>query len=169
MLKKKGLMAMTFSSYEKVTGVIRNIRNGGSCCSMIVSVAANGETVNFVVSGDTIVVDCARLRRGMRVAAFYDTSLPAPAIFPPQYQAELITPLRNGQEAALKFFDDTLTAEDASLKLNLSPTTRIETLNGQRFLCSPESADLLVYYTTTTKSVPPQTTPQKIIVMCPGE
>ena len=160
---------MTFSSYEKITGVIRNIRNGGSCCSMIISVSSSGETVDFVVSGDTIVIGNARLRRGMRVAAFYDTSLPAPAVFPPRYQAELIAPLRNNQEATLKFFDDTLTAEDSSLKLNLSPFTVVETLNGQRFLCSPEGLDLLVFYTTTTKSIPPQTTPQRIVVMCAGE
>lgn len=158
---------MMFSSYEKVTGVIRNIQNGGSCCSLLISVSVEDETVNFIVSGDTIVVDQVRLRRGMKIAVFYDTSLPAPAIYPPQYQAELITVLRNGQDVALKFFDSTLTAEDNSLKLNLSPLTRLETLNGQRFMCSPESQDLLVYYTATTRSIPPQTTPQRIIVMCP--
>lgn len=158
---------MIFTSYEKVTGVIRNIRSGGSCCSWLVSVAVDKETVNFVVTGETIVIDNVRLRRGMRVAVFYDTSLPAPAIFPPQYQAELITVLRNGQDAALKFFDSTLTAEDNSLKLNLSPMTRIETINGQRFMCSPENQELLVYYSAITRSLPPQTTPHRIVVMCP--
>lgn len=158
---------MTFSSYEKVTGVIRDIRSGGSCCSLLISVDTDGEIVNFVVSGDTIVVDNTRLRRGIKVAAFYDTSLPAPAIFPPQYQAELVTALRAGQDVALKFFDDTLTAEDGSLKLNLSPVTNIRTLNGQRFMCNPEGQDLLVYYSSVTKSIPPQTAPQRIIVMCP--
>ena len=158
---------MTFSSYEKVTGVIRDIRSGGSCCSLLISVDTDGEIVNFVVSGDTIVVDNTRLRRGIKVAAFYDTSLPAPAIFPPQYQAELVTALRAGQDVALKFFDDTLTAEDGSLKLNLSPVTNIRTLNGQRFMCSPEGQDLMVYYSSVTKSIPPQTAPQRIIVMCP--
>lgn len=158
---------MMFSSYEKVTGVIRDIRNGGSCCSMIIAVDTEGEVVNFVVSGDTGVVDNVRLRRGMRVAAFYDTSLPAPAIFPPQYQAELVTALRSGQDVTLKFFDDTLTAEDGSLKLNISPLTSIRTMNGQRFMCSPESQELLVYYSSVTKSIPPQTSPQRIIVMCP--
>ena len=147
--------------------MIRNLQNGGSCCSLLISVSVDEEIVNFVVSGDTTVVDNVRLRRGMRVAVFYDTSLPAPAIFPPQYQAELVAPLRSGQNVDLKFFDSTLTAEDNSLKLNLSTLTRIETLNGQRFLCSPESQDLLVFYTAATKSLPPQTTPQRIIVLCP--
>ena len=103
------------------------------------------------------------------MAAFYDTSLPAPAILPPQYQAELITSLRNGQDVTLKFFDDSLTAEDQSLKLNISPLTNIRTLNGQRFMCTPESQELLVYYGSVTKSIPPQTAPQRIIVMCPTQ
>lgn len=115
------------------------------------------------------MIGSVRLRRGMRVAAFYDTTLPVPAIYPPQYHAELIAPLRPNQEAALNFFDQTLTAEDNSLKLNIGPMTRIETQNGQQFRCDPRNMDLLVYYTTTTFSIPPQTTPQKIVVMCPGK
>ena len=61
------------------------------------------------MSQDTEVIDNVRLRRGMRIAAFYDTTLPAPAVFPPQYQAELITSLRRNQEVTLKYFDENLT------------------------------------------------------------
>ena len=101
------------------------------------------------------------------MAAFYDTSLPAPAIYPPQYQAELVTVLRQNQNVTLDYFDRNLVSEDNSLKLNLSPTTRISTLNGQRFSCNPGDEELLVYYTNTTFSIPAQTAPQRIIVMCP--
>lgn len=103
----------------------------------------------------------------MRIAAFYDSNLAVPAVFPPQYQAEMITSLRSNQDVALNYFDETLTAADNSLKLNISPVTNIETLNGQRFLCNPGNQDLLVYYTTTTFSIPPQTSPQRIVVICP--
>lgn len=158
---------MAFASFQKVIGVIQSIKSGNSCCTQIVSIMTSEGMINLSVSGDTLIVDNVRLRRGMRIAAFYDPNLPAPAIFPPQYQAELITSLRRNQEVTLKYFDEMLTSEDNSLKLNLSPTTNIETLNGQRFLCSPGNAELLVYYTTTTFSVPPQTSPQRIVVMCP--
>src|SRR5699024_6293644 len=102
----------------------------------------------------------------LRVAAFYDRKLPVPAIFPPQYQAELITSLRRDQTVVWNYFDDTLTAQDNSLKLNVDAMTNIETKNGQRFLCEPTNAELLVSYTFTTFSIPPQTAPQRIIVMC---
>ncbi len=113
-----------------------------------------------------MVIENVRLRRGMRVAAFYDTSLPVPAIYPPQYRAEIVTVLRGEQIVMLNFFDVNLVAEDNSLRLNLSPVTNIMTQNGQRFTCSPRNMELLVYYTNTTFSIPPMTTPQKVIVMC---
>ena len=161
---------MAFENYEKVIGTIRNISRGSSCCNMMISLQTEDrQTVNFILTGETRVIDNVRLRRGMRIAAFYDTSLPAPAIFPPQYQAEFITSLRPNQNITLNFFDENLLAEDNSLQLNISPLTNISTINGQRFLCSPGNAELLVYYTVTTFSIPPQTPPQRIIVLCPAE
>lgn len=157
---------MAYETYQKITGVIRSIEAGNSCCNQIVSLATNNGIVNFNVSKNTIVVDNVRLRRGMRVAAYYDTNLPVPAIFPPRYQAELITVLRQNQEVMLNYFDEGLLAADNSLQLNVGPATRISTSNGQQFTCNPGNNELLVYYTITTMSIPPQTTPQRIIVIC---
>ncbi len=158
---------MNYENFEKVTGIIQDISRGDNCCTQMISIQTDTGMVNMVVSPDTRVIDDVRLRKGMRVAAFYDTSLPAPAIFPPQYQAELIASLRKEQDVMLNYFDENLRAEDDSLELNIGPFTSIATANGQRFLCSPGNSELLVYYTTTTFSIPPQTTPQRIIVMCP--
>lgn len=157
---------MAYETFEKVEGVIQGIDRGDDCCSMTVSLISDGNIVNVVVSGDTTVVDNVRLRPGMRIAAFYDTNLPTPAVYPPQYRAELVTSLRRGQQVLLDYFDDSLASADGSLKLNIGPMTNVQTLNGQQYTCSPESTELLVYYTTTTFSMPAQTTPQKIIVLC---
>lgn len=158
---------MSYSDYQKVVGVIQNIQHRDSCCTQMLSVMTDSGNVNLIVSSGTIVADNVMLRRGMRIAAFYDPNFPAPAIYPPQFQAEVITMLRKNQNVTLKYFDDNLIAEDNSLKLNLTSMTKIETVNGQRFLCIPQNLDLLVYYSETTFSIPPQTTPQKIIVLCP--
>ena len=157
---------MAYESFEKVEGIIREINRGDDCCAMMVSVISDSNIVNVVVSGDTMVIDNVRLRPGMRIAAFYDAELPTPAVYPPQYRAELVTSLRNGQNVALDFFDGNLVSYDNTLQLTISPLTTIETLNGQRYLCSPGNAELLVYYTTSTFSIPAQITPQKIIVLC---
>ena len=157
---------MAYETFEKVEGIIQGINRGDDCCSMTLSVISGSNIVNVVVSGDTTVIDNVRLRPGMRIAAFYDTNLPTPAVYPPQYRAELITTLRRGQQVLLDYFDDELTSADGSLKLNIGPMTNVMTLNGQQYTCSPENTELLVYYTAGTFSMPAQTTPQKVIVMC---
>lgn len=158
---------MAYETYGQINGVIREIQRGDSCCSQILRLDTENGEVRFTVMADTMVIENVRLRRGMRVAAFYDTSLPVPAIYPPQYRAEIVTVLRGEQNVMLNFFDENLVAEDNSLRLNISPMTNVVTANGQRFFCSPGNAELLVYYTITTFSIPPQTSPQKIVVMCP--
>ena len=157
---------MAYETFEKVEGIIQEINRGDDCCSMTLSVISGSDIVNVVVSGDTAVIDNVRLRPGMRIAAFYDTNLPTPAVYPPQYRAELVTTLRRNQQVKLDYFDDSLTSSDNSLRLNIGPTTNIVTLNGQQYTCSPENMELLVYYTTATFSIPAQTTPQRVIVLC---
>lgn len=157
---------MAYETFERIEGMIQSINRGDSCCSMMLSLISNSNIVNVVVSGDTTIIDNVRLRAGMRVAVFYDANLPVPAVYPPQYRAEIVTSLRRGQQAALGYFDENLVSADASLKLNIGPMTNVVTLNGQSYACSPENSELLVYYTNTTFSIPAMTTPQKIVVMC---
>ena len=128
--------------------------------------SVDGAVTNVVVSGDTAVVDHVRLRPGMRVAAFYDTNLPTPAVYPPQYRAELVAPLRRGQQVMLDYFNEQMESADGSLKLNIGPMTNVMTLNGQPYTCSPENTELLVFYTAATFSMPAQATPQRVVVMC---
>lgn len=157
---------MAYETFEKIEGIIQGINRADSCCSMVVSLISDSNIVNVVVTGETTIIDNVRLRPGMRIAAFYDTNLPTPAIYPPQYRAELITSLRRGQQVMLDYFDENLTSADQSLKLNIGPMTDVVTLSGQQYTCSPENTELLVYYTNTTFSIPAQTTPQKVVVLC---
>lgn len=167
--KKKEVYNMAYEAYGQINGVIREIQRGESCCSQLIRLDTENGEVQFIVSADTMVIDSVRLRKGMRIVAFYDTSLPVPAIYPPQYRAEIVTAIRREQNVMLNFFDEDLMAEENALLLNIGPMTNIVTQNGQRFTCRPGNMELLVYYTTTTFSIPPMTTPQKIIVMCEME
>lgn len=159
---------MAYETYQIVTGIITAIQDqSNDCCSKLLTIRGDGQETQFVVSGRTMVINNTMLRLGMRIAAFYDTSLPTPAIYPPRYQAELITMLWRNQSVKLGYFDENLLAGDGSLQLNVDRQVKITTANGQRFSCSPGNEMLLVYYTAVTRSIPPMTTPQRIIVMCP--
>ena len=158
---------MANTSLVPVVGTIRNIQNmSQDCCSLLVQVITPEETVNFVITPDTTVIDSLQLRQGMRVAAFYDPNAPVPLIFPPQYRAVLVTRLERGENIMLSVFDENLVSGQNTLQLNPGKTTRITTVNGQRFLCTLGNQELLVYYSTTTRSIPPQTTPRRIVVLC---
>lgn len=157
---------MPYANYVPVIGTILNIVRGSNCCSHLISLRTNDGIVNFIVDPQTKVIDDRQLRVGMRVAAFYDSSLPVPLIFPPQYRAQLVTALGRNEQIMLNFFDRNLTAEDNSLQLNIAGNTMTRTANGQEYRCNLANQTLLVYYTMTTRSIPPQTTPSRVIVLC---
>lgn len=157
---------MSYKDFVPVTGVIVNITRGNDCCSQMVMMRSDDGIVNFVVSAQTQVIDDIQLRVGMRIAAFYDSSLPMPLIFPPQYRAQLVTVIGRNEQVMLNHFDRNLLAQDRSLQLNIAGNTMIRTANGQRFDCNPANQTLLAYYSVTTRSIPPQTTPSRIIVFC---
>ncbi|MCM1127298.1 MAG: hypothetical protein NC429_12600 [Lachnospiraceae bacterium] len=157
---------MSYKNYVSILGTVVSNNRGNDCCSQMMTLRTEDGIVNFVISPQTQIIDSRQLRVGMRVAAFYDSSLPMPLIFPPQYRAQLITTTGRNEQVMLSRFDRNLLSEDGSLKLNIAGNTMIRTANGQSFNCNPADRTLLVYYTVTTRSIPPQTTPSRIIVFC---
>lgn len=157
---------MAYEAFVPVTGTVINILRENDCCSQMVSLQTENGIVNFIVDEQTLVIDSRQLRTGMRIAAFYDSSLPMPLIYPPQYIAQIVTVIGRNEQVALKYFNRRLLAQDGSLQLNIADNTVVQTVNGQRFGCSPGNRELLVYYSATTRSIPPQTTPGRVIVFC---
>lgn len=150
-----------------ITGIIQQVSPfGENCCETQITIRDNNGINNFILSADTYVIGEIRLRPGMYITAFYDASLPVPLIYPPRYQAVIIGRRNPRENIFAGYFDENLTAEDSALQLNIGRSTEVVTSNGQPFSCRPENQLLIVYYTETTRSVPPQTTPRKVIVMC---
>lgn len=158
---------MANSSFIPVAGrIIRVNPMLDQCCNLMVSLETNNGITNLIVSPNTYVIDNTELRSNLMVTGFYDSSLPVPLIFPPQYQAFVIGRRRGQETIAYHYFDQDLVASDNSLKLNISQNTEIRTFNGQRFGCDLANRWLIVYYTASTRSIPAQTTPSRVIVTC---
>lgn len=150
-----------------ITGTIQRVQPmGEDCCQQMITVQNTEGVHNFIISPETYVIDMVRLRSGMQVSAFYDANRPVPLIYPPQYQAVIVGRNVPNEKIYVGYFDENLTSTDEQLKLNISRGTEIITANGQQYLCPVGQHTLIVYYTMTTRSIPPQTTPRKIIVMC---
>ena len=144
------------TNYSSATGIIQSVSNmSNDCCNLMVTLITENGIVNMIVTPDTYVVNNLRLRRGMSVVAFYDADAPAVLIFPPQQE-----------NVTIQRFDDNLVSFDNTLQLNIGPNTMITTTNGQPFTCDLGNRQLMVFYGNTTRSIPPQTTPRRIIVLC---
>ena len=164
---KKDFFPMNYEQLISVTGIITSISPfNNDCCSQLVAISTEEQEIHLTMSPDTMVVDSMPLLPGMRIAAFFDSMAPVPLIYPPQYRALLVTTLRAEEDVTLKYFDETLTSSDNTLKLNIFPSTFISTQNGQSYPCPLGEHYLMVYYTNTTRSIPAQTSPTRIIIMC---
>jgi hypothetical protein len=136
------------------------------CYKMLSVNDESGRQVNFVVEPKTYFLDNAMVAVGDRVNGYYDANAPVPMIYPPQYRALVMVKETPYQNVKVDFFNSQLVSSDGMLKLNLSPNTRILLENGQAFTRSPANRNLIVVYGPSTFSIPAQTTPYKIIVLC---
>lgn len=125
-----------------------------------------GMIVNFVVSPSTYIVDHELLVVGDRVTGYYDGDAPAILIYPPQYPALVMVKEDFNRNVKVSYFTNQLLSSDGQLQLILSPETQILLTNGQQYSNYPGNRDLIVFYRFTTRSIPAQTTPYRIIVLC---
>lgn len=125
-----------------------------------------GHQVNFVVAPTTYFVDHVTVTLGDRITGFYDADAATPFIFPPQFQAIVMAKDSLYQNVTVSYFDRQLISKDGKLILNISEHTQILLPNNQVFTKKPANRNLIVIYGPTTRSIPAQTTPYKIIVMC---
>lgn len=161
--------------YASVTGTIvelspTRVRRRVNGCTIFVTLEdEDGGTVNFIMGPDTYVVDFATLSVGMRTEFWYRTDAPMPLIYPPQYRAVVAAQVRNGRMINVDYYNDALVNEAQTLQLNIDGSVNLRTTNNQYFQASPARQDLAVVYETSTRSIPAQTTPKEVVVLCPGE
>ena len=165
-----GIRMTLFYSFHGTVTVITDLvgQNGeGEGCNKLLSVENGmGAIVNFVVSPTTYFVDHVMVAVGDRVTGYYDGNAPALLIYPPQYQALVMVKDTSYENVKVDHFNNELESSDGRLRLNISPYTQILLTNGQLFTRNPVNRDLIVIYGPSTKSIPAQTTPYRIIVLC---
>ncbi|RKD33426.1 hypothetical protein BET03_09230 [Thermohalobacter berrensis] len=161
----------TFGSFYGIITRIDDfrVRTGESigCYKLMTVQKRDGSIVNFEITPTTYFVDHVTMAVGDAVIGFYDINAPVPLIFPPQFRAIVISKLIPGHNVKVDYFNEQLVSSDGTLKLNISPFTQIILENDQVFTGNPANRNLIVVYGPTTRSIPAQTTPYKIIVMCP--
>lgn len=161
------------SSFGFVTGTIVDLeptrmgnRRADGCMIFATVEDMDGNTVNFMITPSTFVVDWETLSVGMRCTFWYRTDAPTPLIYPPQYTAVVVAQEKNGRMVDVGYYNASMVNETQTLQLNIDGSVDIRTTNNQYFQGSPANHNLVVVYETSTRSIPAQTTPDEVIVLC---
>ena len=139
--------------------------------------------VNYTLMEDTLIFDQSGnmltredVKEGSLLEVYTGAYTPAPMIMPPQYQANIIILLDAGAEEpgftcadTFIMVDGMLTGAGNTLALNLTGDVEILDREGKPSQEDLENKDLLVFYDISTRSIPAQTTPSKIVVLGTNE
>lgn len=161
------------SSFGSVTGTIVDLvparvgnRRADGCMLFATVEDMDGNTVNFIMTPSTFVVDWETLSVGMKATFWYRADAPAPLIYPPQYTAVVAAQEKSGRMVDVGYYNTSMVNEGQTLQLNIDGTVDIRTTNNQYFQGSPANHNLVVIYETSTRSIPAQTTPKEVVVLC---
>ncbi|WP_438312758.1 stalk domain-containing protein [Sporosarcina sp. FA9] len=162
------------TNYMKFSGIIQEVETSdkGNMVTVvndtdIIMVLRITDDALLLNSDTTEQMKKDELKKGATVEAYYDKNKPMLLIYPAQVTPEIV--VLKGEvtgEVKISKFDDEFLSLDNELKLNISEDTILLNQKGEKI----EEADLhnkelAVFYTWTTFSIPPQTSPSKIIAL----
>lgn len=154
-------------AFKAFTGTVKEIRDfqAETGRKYVAVESESGEQATIVISDNTYVVNKVEITEGTVITGYYDATAPMIMIYPPQYSAEVVEVVEKGQNIKVDKFDENLLSSDLWLKLNISDKTEIISQDGKAYDGNLKNKNLVVFYDVTTKSIPAQTTPTKIVVL----
>ncbi|MER2090657.1 MAG: stalk domain-containing protein [Sporosarcina sp.] len=163
------------TNYMKFSGVVKEIEKGAKEIQvtvedkdeMIMILRINDESLLFN-SGTTKSIEKTALKIGSTVEAYYDKNKPMILIYPAQVTPEVIVVKDENifGEVKIAKFNKAYLSRDGELKLNLGKDTILLNQEGKEIQeKNLQGKELAVFYDATTRSLPPQTTPSKIIAL----
>jgi hypothetical protein len=132
----------------------------------------DGDQTNILeITKDTLVFDNTgkkvELKEGDKVVAYTFANKPQKLIYPPQFDPDVV--IVETEEVGfveVDYFFENLTNTYDILKLNIGENTELLNEKGEK-VAAKDLAEkhLVVFYTVSTRSIPAQTTPSKVIVL----
>lgn len=162
-------MTSDLKAFIKVEGTIEDVeKNDG-----LTLYTLDGKEEQFVlaVNEETLIYDNAgkktKLKIGDSVSAYTDSNKPMILIFPPQYTPDVVIVEKDEESTAVVgIFDDELVDPYLKLQLNVDDSSDISSASGDPVKVDDlKGNDLLVFYKVTTRSIPAQTSPEKVVLL----
>ncbi|MEK5233256.1 copper amine oxidase N-terminal domain-containing protein [Lysinibacillus sp. FSL K6-0232] len=155
--------------FDDTRGMVEDIRVGENITYYTVK---DDEQINVLeITKDTLVFDNTgkrvELKEGDKVVAYTFANKPQKYIYPPQFDPDVV--IVESEDAGfveVDYFFENLVNTYNLLKLNIGDDTELLNAKGETVASKDlTNKHLVVFYTASTKSIPAQTTPTKIIVL----
>ena len=152
-------------AFLEFTGVVEEIQESEGKTTVIVKGEEDALAV-FILTPSTYYITENPIEKGAVVTGVYDSAKPMIMIYPPQFDIEAIAvDFPENTFVKVDRFNGNMVSYDEELKLNISDNTEIVLENGEKYEGAIADRKLVVFYTVSTRSIPAQTTPEKIIVL----
>lgn len=162
--------------YLSFTGTVKEVIKVDDITTKVYLKNEDDTEAYFIINENTYFADGVKLEEGLKLTGYYESGKPMILIYPPQYTIDIVTPVYEEGFVKADKFDSRLLSRDKQLKLNISEDTEIVWENNTQvyWFAKPSIEELetalgnrqmIVYYDFTTKSIPAQTSPNKIIVL----
>ena len=162
--------------YLSFNGIIKEVLDHKELPSLIVENKDNPDNVIvFHIPEQVILLDQEKqefieansFKAGQEITAYYPGNTPMALSMPPQLTPKVI--VANSKEYSgsihVDRFNDDLVSTDGFLKIKLNSEVKIINQDGKETSEDLRNKDLVVFYGAATRSIPAQTTPDKIIVL----
>jgi len=132
----------------------------------------DGDRTNILeITKDTLVFDNTgkkvELKEKDKIVAYTFANKPQKSIYPPQFNPDVvIVETKEAGFVEVDYFFENLTNTYDMLKLSIGEKTELLNTKGEKVAAKDlTEKNLVVFYTASTKSIPAQTTPSKVIVL----
>lgn len=174
---------VSMPSYISNTVAVTEIGEGRIATTLNKEDAENPEnTINYTIQEDTLVFnskgekkEVKDIEKGADITVFTGSYTPAPLIMPPQYQADVII-INDAEQVSFVDVDTYLAGTEYlvnaanTLAINIDKETKIVDKDEKSFTGETlENNDLIVFYGASTRSIPAQTVPSKVVVLGENE
>lgn len=159
-------------NYIVFNGEIKAVaQNGGGMGTEMIVTSENPqngfEEMRFTISEETVIMQKNKkgLVAGDKVSVVYNSNQPMTMSLPPLTSAKVVfTEVESFAKTSV--FDKEFLSADKDLKLNISDETVIVDLENNKVKKEDIiGKDVVVFYSITTRSIPAQTNPEKIVVL----
>ncbi|PID14772.1 copper amine oxidase [Sporosarcina sp. P34] len=156
-------------AFIKVEGTIKSIEKNDELT--LYTIKGEEESPVLAITEETLIYDNTgkkiELKKGDKVSAYTHADKPRIMIYPPQYAPDaVIVETDKVNTAVVGIFNDELVDSYLKLQLNIDDSTDISNASGNKVIADDlKGKGLLVFFKETTRSIPAQTTPEKVVVL----